>query len=249
MHEDNALPGSAWPAADLAPQPLAAARSQGLALFDLDHTLIAFDSGGAFTRWLSERGHLGPDFEPTYLAYCHDYAAGRLDIRAMHRYTVGTLARYGDAQLQAWLAEFEQAMAPRITPAALALVQSHRERGDLCVLVTATTRFIAEPFARLLGITHVLATEAERDARGRLTGEIAGEPCFREHKCSHVERWLAVRGRTLASFAASSFYSDSLHDLPLLQAVRCPVVVDGDSALLAHAQVQGWATLSLLKTA
>ncbi|MEY2688213.1 MAG: hypothetical protein RL375_2411 [Pseudomonadota bacterium] len=218
---------------------------RGLALFDLDHTLIAFDSGGAFTRWLADRGVLDAAFESQYLAYCHDYAAGRLDIRAMHRYTVGALAALPPAQLQAWLDEFACEVASRIAPAALALVRSHQRRGDLCALVTATTRFIAEPFARLYGIGHVLATEPERDAQGCLTGGIVGEPCFRQHKCGHVERWLAARGQRLADFTVSSFYSDSFHDLPLLQAVRRPVAVDADAALQAHALAQGWDTLSL----
>lgn len=218
---------------------------RGLALFDLDHTLITFDSGGAFTRWLAERGVLDAGFEAQYLAYCHDYAAGRLDIRAMHRYIVGALAALPPARLQALLGEFEVVVAPRITPSALALVRSHRQSGDLCALVTATTRFIAEPFARLFGIEHVLATEPARDAQGRLTGEVIGEPCFRGHKCDHVDRWLGAMGLTLRHFERSSFYSDSVHDLPLLQQVRRPVAVDADAALAAHARAQRWDLLSL----
>lgn len=218
---------------------------RGLALFDLDHTLIPFDSGGAFTRWLTERGVLGSGFEAQYLAYCHDYAAGRLDIRAMHHYTVGALAALDPAQLQAWLIEFEAEVATRITPSARALVQLHQQRGDLCVLVTATTRFIAEPFARLFGIVQVLATEPERDEQGRLTGGIVGEPCFRDYKCDHVERWLGAQGLALGDFVSTTFYSDSVHDLPLLQMVRRPVAVDADAALSAHAHAHGWDMLSL----
>jgi HAD superfamily hydrolase (TIGR01490 family) len=218
---------------------------RALALFDLDHTLITFDSGGAFTRWLTQRGVLAAGFEAQYLAYCHNYAAGRLDIRAMHLYTVGALAALEPAQLEAWLHEFEAEVATRITPAARALVQSHQQRGDLCVLVTATTRFIAEPFARLFGITQVLATEPERDTQGRLTGAVVGEPCFRGHKCGHVERWLGAQALALGDFASTTFYSDSVHDLPLLQLVSRPVAVDADAALSAHAQAHGWETLSL----
>jgi phosphoserine phosphatase len=91
----------------------------------------------------------------------------------------------------------------------------------------------------------VLATEPERDALGHLTGEVVGEPCFRRHKCCHVERWLGAQGLALADFDPSSFYSDSFHDLPLLQAVRRPVVVDADAALTLHAQALGWELLSL----
>jgi phosphoserine phosphatase len=81
---------------------------------------------------------------------------------------------------------------------------------------------------------------------GRLTGEIAGEPCYREHKLTHVTRWL-VRAfdppRHLEGFAQSWFYSDSAGDLPLLQAVSHPVAVRPDERLLAHARQQGWPVL------
>ena len=56
-----------------------------LALFDLDHTLIPFDSGMAWTRFLMAKGFLPADADARYLAYCHAYVAGTLDIRAMHQ--------------------------------------------------------------------------------------------------------------------------------------------------------------------
>src|SRR5690349_7610291 len=70
-----------------------------LALFDLDHTLIPFDSGMAWTRFLVERGALPPQAEEHYLGYCHQYVAGTLDIHAMHRASVGPLAAFEPAQL------------------------------------------------------------------------------------------------------------------------------------------------------
>ena len=112
---------------------------------------------------------------------------------------------------------------------------------DLCALVTATTRFVAEPFARALGLARdVLATQPATDAQGRYTGEIVGVPCFREHKLDHVAAWLARRGLGWPDVARSWFYSDSANDLPLLRAVTDPVAVNPDARLLAHAQASGW---------
>ena len=62
-----------------------------LALFDLDHTLIPFDSGMAWTRFLVERGVLPAEAEQTYLDYCRQYVAGTLDIQAMHFASVAPL--------------------------------------------------------------------------------------------------------------------------------------------------------------
>src|SRR3989442_4577972 len=120
-----------------------------------------------------------------------------------------------------------------------AVVARHGEAGELCVLVTATTRFIAEPFAGLFGIAHVFATEAAC-IDDRLTGEIDGLPCHREHKLQRVNAWLAAAGLHLQAFERSWFYSDSAGDLPLLQAVTHPVAVRPDARLRAHALQHGW---------
>jgi len=216
-----------------------------IALFDLDHTLIPFDSGSVFTRHLASLGALPPEFEEQYLEYCRRYAQGTVDMVQMHRFTVGALAVHEPATLAAWLREFAGAIAPRIPAAARQLVKEHQAAGHACALVTATTRFVAEAFAASLGLSEVLATEPARDAQGRYTGEIVGHPCFREHKLTHVQAWLARRGVAWEEVGRSWFYSDSINDLPLLQAVSDPVVVDGDARLLAHAREQGWRTMSL----
>ncbi len=71
-----------------------------LALFDLDHTLIPFDSGMAWIRFLVRAGVLAPDAEARYLACCHQVVAGTLDIHAMHRASMAPLAGLAPAQLK-----------------------------------------------------------------------------------------------------------------------------------------------------
>lgn len=215
-----------------------------IALFDLDHTLIPFDSGNAFTRFLIERGVLDAAFERGYLDYCRQYAAGTLDMAAMHRFTVGSLAMHSRDTIAGWLAAFESAMAASVPQASIALVARHREAGHRCALVTATTRFIAEPFGRLLGLPVVLATEPALGDDGHYTGETVGPPCFRADKLVHVNAWLAGEGGTLADALRSWFYSDSINDLALLEAVTDPVAVRPDAALAAHALRCGWTVLA-----
>ena len=164
-----------------------------LALFDLDHTLIPFDSGMAWTRFLVERGALPPQAEATYLAFCHQYVAGTLDIHAMHRAAIAPLRAVEPERLRQWRAEFGAALQPRLPAAMRALVQRHQAAGDRCAIVTATTRLIAQPLAEAFGLTELLATEPEM-VDGRPTGEIAGAPCYREHKLAHVQDWLARSG-------------------------------------------------------
>ena len=214
-----------------------------LALFDLDHTLIPFDSGMAWTRHLVAIGALDAGAEQRYLDFCHQYVAGTLDIHAMHRAAMAPLAAIAPDRLRAWREQFAQAMAPRLPQAMRELVARHRERGDLCAIVTATSRWVAEPFAQAFGIAHLVATETVF-VDERPSGEIHGLPCYREHKVTRVETWLAeLPAPPLAAFEASWFYSDSASDLPLLQRVTNPVAVRPDPRLREHSLAAGWPVL------
>jgi HAD superfamily hydrolase (TIGR01490 family) len=219
---------------------------QRLALFDLDHTLIPFDSGMAWTRFLVREGALEEEAEARYLGFCHQYVAGTLDIHAMVRANLLPLAAIEPAQLAQWRARFEQEIAALLPADAMrARVTHHLERGDLCAVVTATERLVAEPFARAFGIEHLVATEGVM-VHGRPTGEIAGLPCFREHKLTRVQAWLAGLSTvpdSIGAFDESFFYSDSINDLPLLEAVTHPVAVRPDKRLRMHAQIAGWQLL------
>lgn len=217
-----------------------------LALFDLDHTLIPFDSGMAWTEWLAAQGVLPADAPQRHLDLCREYVAGRQDIRGLHRATVGLLAPLSAADLARLAQGFATAVAPRLPAASHALVAQHRDAGHRCVLVTATTRFIAAVFAQAFGLHDLIATESARDDSGHLTGEVIGEPCWGPHKIAHVEAWLArQRAPRLADCAFSAFYSDSASDLPLLLAVQQPVAVRPDERLRRVAQERDWPVLSL----
>jgi HAD superfamily hydrolase (TIGR01490 family) len=216
-----------------------------LALFDLDHTLIPFDSGLAWTRFLVGEGVFDSAAEARYLDFCHQYVAGTLDIHAMVRANLLPLAAFEPARVQAWREHFERQIAAQLPAAMRALVDGHRQRGDLCALVTATERLVAEPYARAFGIEHLVATEGEF-VDGRPSGETVGLPCFREHKLTRVQAWLAaLEGApdTIAGFERSFFYSDSINDLPLLAAVTDPVAVRPDERLRSHARAAGWALM------
>jgi phosphoserine phosphatase len=127
-------------------------------------------------------------------------------------------------------------------PAAQRLVDSHR--NDLVVMATATNRYLVEPIAAAFGVPHVVATEPQI-VDGRFTGDVVGAPCMRAGKIARLDTWLATRGQTLASFAQSWFYSDSINDLPLLERVTHPVAVDADPKLADIAAERGWRQLTL----
>ena len=135
--------------------------------------------------------------------------------------------------------------APALRPAAKALVESHRERGDRLALVTSTNDFITMPIAAAFAIDALIATRLERDADGRPTGRIDGVPAFREGKVARVGQWLAASGSGWSDFARISVYSDSLNDLALLERATDPVATNPSPELEAVARDRGWRILTL----
>jgi HAD superfamily hydrolase (TIGR01490 family) len=133
---------------------------------------------------------------------------------------------------------------PMILPAARMLVRRHLDAGELCAIITATNSFVTAPIAREFGVEHLIATEPER-LNGRFTGKVSGTPCFRAGKLVRLGEWLAGRGRRLDEFEASTCYSDSHNDLPLLERVTRPVAVDPDETLAREAARRGWESISL----
>ena len=215
----------------------------GLALFDLDNTLLSDDSDYLWGCFLVERGLVdAATYERENQRFFQDYREGCLDIQAYLRFQLGFLARHDLATLHTWRAAFvEERIRPIIAPGTPDLLATHRARGDTLVIITATNRFVTAPIAERLGVSHLLATEAEmRD--GRYTGNPLGTPCFREGKVERLDAWLRQRGEGLEG---SSFYSDSHNDLPLLERVERPVAVDPDPRLREHAQRRGWPVISL----
>ena len=217
-----------------------------LALFDLDNTLLSGDSDFEWSQFLIEQGVLDRElFEAKNLAFYEQYKAGTLDIHEFLDFQLKPLSRHARKVLDQWHEEFmHRKVRPMMGEQARALVRSHLEAGDICVVITATNSFVTAPIVREFGIEHLIATDPE-EKEGEFTGRVAGVPSFREGKVVRMEQWLAARGWGWDSFASSTFYSDSLNDLPLLSRVRRPVAVDPDATLRAHAEQQGWPVISL----
>jgi HAD superfamily hydrolase (TIGR01490 family) len=215
-----------------------------LVLFDLDNTLLAGDSDFEWAQFLIEQGVLDRElYEARNQAFYDQYRAGTLDIREFLDFQLKPLSRHPRSQLDAWHRDFmERKVRPLMREKAHALVAHHR--ADLRVVITATNSFVTAPIAREFGIPDLIATEPEQ-RNGEFSGAVSGIPCFREGKVARLDEWLAGRGSSLAAFAESWFYSDSLNDLPLLDRVSHPVAVDPDETLRKHAASRGWPIITL----
>jgi HAD superfamily hydrolase (TIGR01490 family) len=221
-----------------------------LALFDLDHTLIPFDSDyswGEFTLALGWND--AGDFKRRNDAFYAQYKAGTLDIHAYCRFATSAVCREGQAKSQAAHAQYMlQVVQPGIRPQALELVRQHQAAGDTVVIITATNEFVTRPIAEAFGVHELLAIELERDetagGSGWYTGEIRGVPSFREGKVTRMEQWLTARGLDWSQ-VHTTFYSDSINDVPLLEKADVPVATNPDERLRALATERQWRILDL----
>lgn len=214
-----------------------------LAIFDLDNTLLAGDSDYEWGQFLCEHGIVDRDaYERANQHFYEQYKAGTLNIHEFARFAFRPLTEHPLDRLQAWRAQFmDERIHPIILPRARELLSEHRERGHILMIITATNRFITEPIATELGVDHLLATDPQfRD--GKFTGEIEGTPCFQGGKVERLEAWLKNHDTNLDG---SWFYSDSHNDIPLLERVDHPVVVDADVPLTQLAAERGWPSISL----
>ena len=221
-----------------------------LALFDLDNTLLPFDSDYEWGQFLVRQGVVdGIDYAQKNEQFYADYKLGKLDIDAFLRFALKPLSEHPRAQLQQWHDAFmAEVIIGKLHPAAIALVKRHQDAGDLCCVVTATNSFVTRPIVNAFGITHLVATEPatiNHDAKQMFTGAVHGIPSFREGKIQRVRDWLTSLGHTMEEMEKSYFYSDSLNDLPLLEVVSHPIATNPDPRLRAEAEKRQWPILEL----
>eukprot|EP01041_Mallomonas_annulata_P016334 gene16334-34148_t len=217
-----------------------------LALFDLDHTLLPLDSDYEWGEFTIRIGWNDPvEFARRNDEFYAHYQAGTLNVHDYVRFATEAVRLRGPEAAAAAHQQFmREVITPAIQPQALDLIRQHQAAGDEVLIVTATNEFVTTPIAQALGVPQLLAVQLVRDASGWYTGEIDGVPTMREGKVTRMEQWLAARQLSWAD-VDSTFYSDSMNDVPLLEKVNRPVATNPDPRLRALAQQRGWRILDL----
>lgn len=210
------------------------------AFFDLDRTLIsgasAFPFGveawrqgmatsGDIARWTSEA--------IAFLIAGDKGGGGSMDLRSefLNRIkgaSVSDLDNIGHAVLPKLIA--------RVRPESRKLIAMHHEAGRDTWIVSASPQRIVEPLAATLGMTGAIGTDGEV-VDGRFTGELDGPFIYGPGKSQAIEKLASDRGYDLK---LSYAYSDSVSDLPMMEAVGHPVAVNPDSDLDTVAHERGW---------
>lgn len=212
------------------------------AFFDVDGTLIAKNSGPLYMKFLRQRGEIRRrDALRTFYFYLR-YRLNLLDIeRAVERSSVWIRGRAESdiaAHCRLW---YRDMVRQHLQPEMVRRVRMHREQGHLVVILSSTTNYLADPLAEELGIEHLLVSRlVVRD--GRFTGEAHRPICYGNGKLYWARRFATEHD---VDFAESFFYTDSVTDVPMLEIVGNPKVVNPDPLLRRVARQRGWQVMQL----
>ncbi len=212
-------------------------RPRTAAFFDLDKTLICENSGSVYMKSRYERGEIDGWELVRGLGSYVQYKLGVLDILS---WTKAMMQEFRGRREEDLLVEaqelFARAILPAIYPEAVRSIQQHQASGHIICIVSGATRFIVEPVAQYLGVEHIVHTRLEvKD--GVFTGRVIEPICFEEGKIYWLQQFIDAETVDLAK---SYFYTDSVTDLPLLDLVGHPVVVNPDPLLYRAAVKRHW---------
>ena len=212
------------------------------AFFDLDKTVIARSSTLAFGRPLYKEGFIGRSelikgiyAQLVYLLTGADEAKMEKMRQALLELTKGWDADRLGALVQETLSEI---VDPIIFSEAMDLVEEHLAAGRRVYLVSSSAEEIVLPLAHYLGIPNAIGTRP-RVEDGKYTGELEFY-CYGEGKRVAIQKEAAEHGIDLSESYA---YSDSVTDLPMLEAVGHPHAVNPDKELRAVAGEREWPVL------
>lgn len=211
-------------------------------LFDMDGTLVKKNTGRLYVQFEYDRGRMSWGRVAEVATWHARYLTGYLDIDGLAERAIGwyrgRLMSEIDAEMDDW---FQRYVASHITDAAKRCVASHLDRGDIVAIATGGTAYATRPVANHLGITSWICSEIEL-VDGRITGKLVRPACAGPGKVLRTQRWLAANHPGV-NLSQVTFYSDSITDLPLLEAVGTPIVVNPDLRLALTARQRHWPIL------
>jgi HAD superfamily hydrolase (TIGR01490 family) len=210
------------------------------AFFDLDKTVVSKSSSLALSRPMYDAGLVSRSMlmKSVYaqLVYLVQ-GAGDKKMDRLKDEVMALSKGWDRAQVEEIAREaLSSVIDPYIYLEALDLMELHRARGRAVFIVSSSPEEVVRPLAERLGPVEVIATRTAVDEKGHYTGEM-------EFFCAGENKVIAMRDvaeRRGIDLAGSYAYSDSISDLPMLQAVGHPVAVNPDRDLRKIATERGW---------
>ncbi len=216
--------------------------ASGAAFFDLDRTLLRGASGPIIGEALKQAGVTDRSIPGEGVVYrVYDLFGENRPSMEVTKRAVRFASGWVREQVQEAGELAAEALAASLQPFARPIFEEHRAAGRPLVLATTTPYDLVKPLADALGFDAVVATRyGEKD--GVYDGTFDGEFVWGPGKLRAIQAWAVGAG---VSMAESWAYSDSYYDIPMLSAVKHPVVVNPDPRLVVVALVRRWPMVHL----
>lgn len=218
---------------------------RSFAFFDLDHTLLPFDTQAMFCNYVLQQERSRSFFLLGFLPIAILRACKLVRTVTAKRAFMGYLTGMSRETLRQRARDFaEDVVKPQIYPELLAIIEEHRKAGRILVLNTASPDFYPHEIARILGFDHCIATRVEPHDPMPFMPVVVGSNNKREAKIAAMRRELPeVAAATEPQLRASWSYSDSAADLPLLEFAGNAMLIHPNQALAAIGLEKGWKIL------
>lgn len=221
-------------------------RMRQAAFFDLDKTVIAKSSTLAFSKPLHAGGLLSRKavLRSAYTQFMFVAAgADHEQMERMRQMFSQVVTGWDVATVRDIVRDtLHNIVDPLVYDEAVQLIDEHHAAGRDVVIVSAGGLEVVEPIGELLGVDHVVATRMKIED-GRYTGEISFY-AYGEGKAVAIRELAERHGYDLAQSYA---YSDSVTDVPMLEAVGHAFAVNPDKELRRLAKERGWPVLVFSK--
>jgi len=210
------------------------------AFFDLDKTIIAKSSTLAFTKPLYKAGFLSRRAlakAAIAQAYYQSFGADHDQLDRVKDEMAAMTRGWSRQEVVSLVEEtVDGVVAPLAYAEALALIDSHRRAGRRVVVISASPEEIVRPLCRYLGIEDVIATRTQVGDDDRYTGTIE----LYAYGPAKADAMIEMARSEGIDLSESYAYTDSMTDIPMLEAVGHAVVVNPDSELEKIAVERGW---------
>ena len=214
-----------------------------LVIFDLDNTILNGDSDYSMINYLIETNLLDKSARLKNDSFIRDYQHGQLDFDQYTNFALKPYIGMTQKEINEVILPFvENIIEPMINIFALKLLHEHYEKGHKILLASATNELIVKPIAKRLEIKNVIATKVEFK-NNKCTGEFIPPSALGEGKLKLVQSW--IKDNKYKNFTGATFYSDSINDLPLMEAVEFPKAVNPDAKLEKISIERGWQVIKL----
>ena len=205
-----------------------------LALFDLDDTLFDGDTEAEWVKYMDHRGFIQDlNFYTKMEAFEKNYREGRLDVDEYSEFLLSPIIGKSLKELEDHIEDFTSDIVTRFSDE-LSQELLDKHKNDTKVLTSGSLSFLVHKIGTKLGIDNCFGTDPEY-LEGKFTGRVEGRPNFSQEKVRRVNKWMGSK-----KFDQIFSYSDSIHDLPLLEFADFPMAISPDKELRRVAKEREW---------